>query len=119
MKYEYVKLHKVCDVSGGFGFPKSFQGRQNEKYPFYKVGDMNSVGNEVYMTIHDNSISKEDIKYLRVKIYPAETIIFPKIGGAIATNKKRILSVPSTVDNNVMALVPNRDIDVKYLFYFI
>jgi type I restriction enzyme S subunit len=42
-----------------------------------------------------------------MKIYPAGTIIFPKRGGAIATNKKRILIQPSSIDANTMALTPH------------
>ncbi len=118
MEWKTLQLGEFCTISGGFGFPHSHQGRKNEKYPFYKVGDMNSEGNEVYMTKHNNSISEDDVKTLKAKTYPAGTIIFPKIGAAIATNKKRILSKPSTVDNNVMVLVPNKDVDTKYLYYY-
>lgn len=114
-----VKLGSICTISGGFGFPHAYQGRRSEKYPFYKVSDMNTEGNEVYMKSHNNSVSEDDVKKLKLKIYPAGTIIFPKIGAAIATNKKRILTVPSTVDNNVMALIPNENISSKYLYNYL
>ena len=119
-EFQEIKLGSLCAIAGGSGFPHSHQGRKTEKYPFYKVGDMNTEGNEVYMIKHNHSISDEDVKNLKVRIYPAGTIIFPKIGGAIATNKKRILSVPSAVDNNVMALAPNKDVCPEYLYsYFL
>lgn len=111
-----VELGTICQISGGFGFPHSHQGRKNEKYPFYKVSDMNTLGNEVYMKTHNHSVNDEDVKKLKLKIYPAGTIIFPKIGAAIATNKKRILSTPSTVDNNVMVLVPKDGVSSEYLY---
>lgn len=119
MEWKKLQLGDICTISGGFGFPHSHQGRKNEKYPFYKVGDMNTGGNETYMTSYNHSVSETDVKTLKLKIFPAGTIIFPKIGAAIATNKKRILSVPSTVDNNVMVLIPNQNISTKYLFYFL
>lgn len=118
-KLEPTKLGILCDIASGSGFPPSHQGRRNEKYPFYKVSDMNLEGNEVYMKTHNNSISDEDVKKLKAKIYPAGSIIFPKIGAAIATNKKRILSVPSTVDNNVMVLVPKEGVLSEYLYTFL
>lgn len=118
-KMELTKLGVLCDITSGSGFPHSHQGRRSEKYPFYKVSDMNLEGNEVYMKTHNNSISDEDIKKLKAKIYPAGSIIFPKIGAAIATNKKRILSVPSTVDNNVMVLVPKEGVLSEYLYTFL
>jgi len=118
-KLEQTKLGVLCDIAGGTGFPHSHQGRRNEKYPFYKVSDMNLEGNEVYMKTHNNSISDEDVKKLKAKIYPAGSIIFPKIGAAIATNKKRILSAPSTVDNNVMVLVPKEGVLSEYIYTFL
>lgn len=114
-----VELGSICSISGGFGFPHAYQGRKTEKYPFYKVSDMNTLGNEVYMKSHNHSVSDEDVKKLKLKIYPAGTIIFPKIGAAIATNKKRILSVPSTVDNNVMVLVPKEGVSSEYLYNYL
>jgi hypothetical protein len=78
---------------------------------------MNLIGNEIHMISHNNSISKETAKRLGAKIIPAKSVIFPKIGGAIATNKKRILSVPSCVDNNVMGIFPNEKV-VSPEFFF-
>lgn len=47
---------------------------------------------------------------------PPDAIVFPKVGGAIATNKKRKITVPSCVDNNVMGLIPvSTQISSQYL----
>ena len=44
------------------------------------------------------------VKNLKLTIFPINTIIFPKVGMAIHTNKKRMLKIPSIIDNNTMAI---------------
>jgi len=108
--WRWVKLGEVCEVVAGFGFPKKFQGKNNLKYPFIKVNDMNLPGNEIFISYAENYVDETMLREMNVKIYPSGTIIFPKIGGAVATNKKRILRVPATFDNNIMGVIPKKQI---------
>lgn len=119
MAWQTVKLSRVCTIESGAGFPLEHQGLIDQQYPFFKVGDMNTHGNEIEMRVYKHSISDDTRKMLRAKEFGAGTIIFPKIGAAIATNKKRRLVRPSCVDNNVMALVPAKELDSDYLFYLL
>lgn len=118
MKWHHVEMGKVANVVSGYGFPREYQGLTDEEFPFFKVGDMNLPGNEKCMTTIANTISGATLKKLKAKAFPQGTIIFPKIGAAIATNKKRVLTQPSVVDNNVMGLIPKPHITSWYLYYW-
>lgn len=118
MKWPEVEIRQIAQVVSGFGFPRKYQGDIDEEFPFFKVGDMNSLGNERCMAVVVNTISAVTLKKLKAKAFPPGTIIFPKIGAAIATNKKRMLTQPSVVDNNVMGFIPNDLIDKWYLYYW-
>jgi len=118
MTWHSVEMGKVATVVSGFGFPREYQGVTDEEFPFFKVGDMNLPGNERSMTTIVNTISAATLKKLKAKAFPKGTVIFPKIGAAIATNKKRVLTQPSVVDNNVMGLIPKPPINSWYLFYW-
>lgn len=118
--WKVLKLGELCDVVSGYGFPMKFQSNTDKKIPFLKVSDMNLPGNEIVITKSNHTVSEEDLKEMKAKAFPKDTIIFPKIGAAIATNKKRLTSQVSTFDNNVMGLVKKSDlINFQYLFIWI
>lgn len=118
MKWPNVPLRLIANVESGFGFPLDYQGEVNGEIPFYKVSDMNLSGNEVEMRCHNNSLDMNKLRELGARSFPPGTVIFPKIGAAIATEKKRILTCPSTFDNNVMGVIPREGVVSKYLFYW-
>ncbi len=112
-------LGAVCDVQSGAGFPENLQGGVGERYPFYKVSDMNLPGNETVMVAANNSVSEPVRRQLRARVFPPGSILFPKVGGAIFTNKKRLASLECCVDNNIMGLIPKPEyVGSRYMFYY-
>lgn len=113
-----VRLSSVATIESGNGFPLAHQGKVGEDFPFLKVSDMNISGNERYITRWNHSIDEVTRILIGAKLFPPETIIFPKIGAAIATNKKRQLTIPSCIDNNIMGVTPDADVLLPdYLYY--
>jgi len=84
--------------------------------PYVKVGDMNLKGNETYITVSSTYVDRQDnIK----NIFPIGTLIFPKRGGAIFTNKKRLTEIEICCDLNVMGVIPNKNSVLPlFLYYF-
>jgi type I restriction enzyme, S subunit len=76
------------------------------------------------MNISDGRRMDESRTYLdqasadayRVRLWPPGTVIFPKQGGAIATNKKRVLTKTAACDLNTMGVVPTDAIISDYLW---
>lgn len=117
-KINVFKFGDVIKVVSG-NTPKGLEDVSNTgKFQFYKVSDMNLSGNEVEMKKSKLTLTKNEIDKLKIKLYPKGTVIFPKRGGAILTNKKRILSVESAFDLNLMGALPNEKVNGKYLFYW-
>ena len=102
----WATVEQLCFISSG-QTPKGIDNvSEKGNIPWFRVGDMNTSGNEKIMQYAEIYLTKEMVNKLRLHIQPEGTIIFPKRGGAIATNKKRILSKPSTYDLNTMGLLP-------------
>ncbi len=113
-----TRLSEFAAVESGSGFPIADQGVSGAEFPFLKVSDMNLLGNEIEITCWNNSVSDAVRRRLRAKAFPAGTVIFPKIGAAIATNKKRLLTRPCSIDNNCMGVTgePTR-VESWFLYY--
>ena len=60
------------------------------------------------MTNWNNSVSRDTARNLGASIFPSGTIVFPKVGGALLTNKRRVVERPCCVDNNMMGCVVYR-----------
>ena len=116
--WKVVRLEEIADVRAGSAFPIKYQGNIEGKYPFYKVSDMNLTGNETLMHASNNWVEEDTVKTLKAKLFPKDTVIFPKVGAAVHTNKKRMLSIKSLVDNNVMG-VTIRDHDLCIPYYLL
>lgn len=117
--WERVKLGSYILASGGNGFPKNYQGNKNSaQTPFIKVSDMNLAENQEAINVANNYVSQEVIDELSLKVFPKNTIVFPKVGMTIHTNKKRLLNVPCIVDNNIMGVnvVSDKELHYKFLF---
>ena len=109
--WTFKKLGEVATLTGGFT-PKADELFSEGKYPYFKVSDMNTAGNEVVLTKTPSFVV--DSK----KCYPKGAIVFPKNGAAVSTNKKRILGQDSIVDLNTCAAILNSDIDIKFAYYW-
>lgn len=82
--------------------------------PYIKVSDMNHTLNQIDINISENIVSDKN-RYLR-NIIPSNSIIFPKRGGAISTNKKRKVLRQIIVDPNIMALIIPRSLLLNYWY---
>ena len=103
--WEILPLKRIGRFSGGTGFPISAQGNTNEDILFAKVSDMNRPGNKREIVSSANTVSREVARNLGAQVFDRNTIIFPKVGGALLTNKRRLLVRETCIDNNLMGCI--------------
>ncbi|MFA5026566.1 MAG: restriction endonuclease subunit S, partial [Candidatus Methylomirabilota bacterium] len=77
---------------------------------------MNLPGNEKYIRSAQNCIDVEAATRMKARIHPPGTIVFPKIGGAIATNKRRILTRESAIDNNCLGIKFSSPLSIEWCY---
>ena len=90
---------------------------ENGSYLYCKVGDMNLPKNtfEINESNHHITPSERELALL----IPAGSIIFPKRGGAIATNKKRFVYKDIFADPNVMSATPYKAVSLTFLMVWL
>ena len=117
-QWHVVALADIASIEGGAAFPLRYQGLDAEQYPFYKVGDMNSTGNERWLRHANHMISDAIRRKLGAHLFRSGTVVFPKVGGAINTNKKRIASTDCCIDNNCFGVSPTEELVNADLLYY-
>lgn len=92
--WEQRKLGEIVDITSGDAPAKFFEGNT----PYVKVDDLNYC--DKYLTVTQNHV---DTSY-KIKKIQKGSIVFPKRGAAILTNKIRILNAQAYMDTNMMSL---------------
>jgi type I restriction enzyme S subunit len=118
--FPITKIGSACSIQSGNGFPLEFQGRSQGELGFFKVGDIsrNWQAKRIMLAHAEHYISKSEADSLKAKTLQAGSVVFAKIGAAVALNRRAILEVDSLVDNNVMGLIPGENLSSRFLFYF-
>ncbi|MFF3870022.1 restriction endonuclease subunit S [Micromonospora sp. NPDC001898] len=110
-----VLLSDVAVVSKGRTLPIECQGRQVGEVSWFKISDMSTPENlfgyrraAARMTLHD-------IKQKGGQILPVGAVVFPRVGGSILTENKRIADVECAVDENHLVVSPNSGTNPEFL----
>lgn len=111
-------LGDICRFQAGDAFGKDEQGQAVGDHPFIKVSDMNLAGNEIYISRANNWVSDEDASS-KYRLHPRDAVVFAKIGIALTYNRRRRLTRPTILDNNMMSAVCNPDIDATWFYYLL
>ena len=114
-EWEENNITNICELKSGNTIDKSLE-KENGEIPYVKVGDMNIPDNIEEIITSSRFVNLCDIK--EDSLIPTGAIIFPKRGGAIATNKKRKVIKPIIIDLNTMAIIPKGNILSELLYYF-
>lgn len=112
--WQKASIGACCTLKSGTSLPAD---KENEggAIPYVKVSDMNYPGNEQYITTSSRFVSEQTAG---TGVFPVGTVVFPKRGGAIGTNKKRLTRIPICADLNVMGVTAGIRLTPQYLMAY-
>lgn len=108
-------IGEVCSLKSGTTVPVDIE-RASGDVPYVKVAEMTLPENADGITTSIRFIDRANVK--PAWLIPAGAVIFPKRGGAILTNKKRVALVDMCADLNIMAVIPSERIASEFLYLF-
>lgn len=108
-------IGEICELKSGTTVDKKLE-RAAGDIPYLKVADMTFAGNGERIFSSSRFLNNKDVK--AAQIMPVGTTIFPKRGGAILTNKKRLTAVPICADLNIMGVLPSDTILPELMFMY-
>ena len=114
--WERARVGNLFEVTSGESFDISVE-QDSGRYAYVKVGDMNLPENETVIKTSSRFVNPTEREHRG--IIPANSVIFPKRGGAIATNKKRLVVSEIFVDLNIMAITVPKSISLLYAFQWL
>ncbi len=112
-EWRTITVGELCKLKSGIAVSADIEKAKGD-FKYFKVGEMNLEGNEFFLQKTDRYLARDDAP--EKSVMPAGAIVFPKRGGAIATNKKRILKDASFVDLNVMGIVAPEGVETLYIY---
>ena len=105
----------ICTLKSGTSVGVSLEKAKGE-IPYVKVSDMTYAGNETEIVSSSRFLDMADVG--KNAVFPAGTTIFPKRGGAILTNQKRLTALPICADLNIMGVIPSGNLHPRLLYYY-
>lgn len=112
------KLKDICSINGGDPAPQDYAVFSSEGIPFVRMQDLGRYHVTDNLTETRDKIKLEAIKKLGVKIFSKGSIILPRSGSVFA-NHRAILGIDAMVVSHIAILNNYKDIQPKYLFWYL
>lgn len=100
-------LGALAAVAQGRALPKAVQGQRSGSVPWYKIADMGADANVFGYVTAETLMAEQEILELGGRIVPAGSVVFPRVGAAVLTERKRLVLQPGAMDENHLILLPN------------
>lgn len=117
--WQSTELGEICRFQAGGAFPRDEQGLTTGDVPFIKVSDMTLPQNSKRIVSANNWVSHDTVDRLKAKLVPPGAVAFAKIGEGLKAERLRQVTMPTAMDNNMMAAVPAQGVDARFLLYLL
>mgnify|MGYP002508256600 CR=1 FL=1 len=113
--WEDTTIGECCRLgSGGTPSKSHSEYYENGDIPWLKTGEID--WNDIYDV--EERITNEGVENSSAKIFPAESVVVAMYGMGVTRGKAAIIKIPTTTNQAVCILQPNKKLNNRFLFYY-
>jgi type I restriction enzyme M protein len=114
-KWPMVELKEIADIGSGNSAPQDKELFNDGKYPFFRTSDVGVV--HISDNLMDSRDRLNEVGIKGLKLFPKNTILFPKSGASTFLNHRAMLGIDGYVSSHLATITPNENkIIPKFLF---
>lgn len=113
--WEDTTIGECCKLGSGGTPSKSHpEYYENGIIPWLKTGEID--WNDIYDV--EEKITNAGVENSSAKIFPAESVVVAMYGMGVTRGKAAIIKIPTTTNQAVCVLQPNKKLNNRFLFYY-
>lgn len=113
--WEETTIGECCKLGSGGTPSKSHpEYYENGTIPWLKTGEID--WKDIYEV--EEKITHEGVDNSSAKIFPAESVVVAMYGMGVTRGKAAIIKIPTTTNQAVCVLQPNKKLNNRFLFYY-
>ena len=118
--FEYHPLHKFCDLGAGNPAPQGDKYFEGGTLSFVRTSDVGQVHQSISFAGSADKLTPDAVVELRLRLFPAGTILFPKSGASTFLNNRVMLAEPAYVSSHLACITPQPDLALpEYVYHML
>lgn len=104
-QFPHVKLSTIAEIAAGNPAPQGDAYFADGEFPFVRTSDVGAVHISASFAGSADRVNQRAIDELRLRLFPAGTILFPKSGASTFLNHRVVLSAPAYVSSHLACII--------------
>ena len=120
VKWPMVELGEVSEVNAGSSAPQDDRYFEDGTIPFFRTSDVGLMHISNCLTLSKDKVNNIALTNLKLKVWPAKSILFPKSGASTFLNHRVMLGTAGCVSSHLAVIIAKKDKTIpEYLFYLL
>ena len=103
--FPYVRLDAIAEIAAGNSAPQGDQYFKDGEFPFIRTSDVGAIHLSDDFIGAADKVSQRAIDELRLRLFPAGTILFPKSGASTFLNHRVVMGEMAYVSSHLACII--------------